>query len=92
MAEYWEEEKDPADIDYLDVKVNAEWLGTETISNATFVPAADSGITVSNIAIQGDTVRAQVSGGNIGTHGIEVTVNSAGRTRQRTIYLVVREK
>lgn len=92
MAEYWEEEKDPADIDYLDVKVNAEWLGTETIDNVTFVPNASSGLTVSNVGITGDTVRAQVSGGNVGTHGIEVTVTSAGRTRQRTIYLVIREK
>lgn len=92
MAEYWDEEKDPADIDYLDVKVNAEWLGAETIDSATFVPNEGSGLTVSNVGINGDIVRAQVSGGNVGTHGIEVTVVSAGRTRQRTLYLVVREK
>lgn len=93
MAEYWDEEKDPADIDYLEAEVNADWLGAESIANATFVPADSAGLAVTNVGVQGATVRAQVSGGNIGTHGIEVTVTtSSGRVRQRTLYLVIRQK
>lgn len=90
---YWEEEKDPADVDYYSADVDTGWLGAETISGVTFEPASGSGIAITNQGINGNEVRAQFSGGNVGTHTVEITVTtSTGRIRQRTVFLVVREK
>ena len=93
MTLFFPEEKDPTDVDYYDAEVDSVWLGAETISSFTFEPAAGSGLTVGNLGVQGNVVRAQLSGGTEGTHAIEVTVTTnTGRIRQRTVFLVVREK
>lgn len=92
MSQYWTETKDPTDVDYYEVEVESAWLSTETIASATFVPDSNSGLTVANLGITGNVIRAQLADGNIGTWGIEVTATTnTGRVRQRTVYLVVRQ-
>ena len=90
---YWTEEKDPSDVDYWEVEVDAAWLGLATISTVDFNVPTESGLTKQNEGINTNIVRAQLSGGNVGTWGIEVTVTTSdGRTRQKTFYIVIREK
>jgi len=90
---YFPEEKDPTDVDFYEAEVDATWLGTDTIATVNFDSDVNSGLVVGNSAISGNLVRAQLSGGNLGTWSIEVTVTTSdGRTRQRSVYLVVKQK
>ena len=93
MTLFFPEEKDPTDFDFYEAEVDSDWRGGETIAAVDFSPADDSGLTLANVGYLGNVVRAQLGGGVTGTHAIEITVTtSTGRVRQRTVFLVVREK
>lgn len=88
----WEEPKDPTDEDFYEVEVKAGWLGTDTITSATFTVDSKSSLVFSEPQIQGNLVRIFVTGGYPGDWEVEVTLNtSTGRVRQRTVILKVQE-
>lgn len=88
----WHESKDPSDADYYSAIVDLEWLGGNEIDSATFEAPEGSGLILGGTAFVGNEVRTKISGGNVGTHPITITIVSANRTRQRTVYLIVKEK
>ena len=87
----WAIDKDPSDDDYFAVIVDDKWLGDNDIDSATFHVEQRSGLSVSDVSISGAECRAKISGGNIGTHFVIVTIRSNGRTRQRTVTLKVKQ-
>ena len=91
---YWAEEKDPADVDYWDIEVDDTWLDTDTITNAQAVVVEGPGnLNIGNVGSDSNLVRIQLSDGNVGTHGIKVTITTnTGRIKEQTFYLVVKEK
>jgi hypothetical protein len=88
----WQESKDPSDEDFYAAKVDTEWLGVNAIESALFEAPEDSGLTIGAAGINGNEVRVRITGGNVGSHPITITIVSANRTRQRTVYLIVKER
>jgi hypothetical protein len=89
----WKQTKDPSDADFYEVKVGANWLGSDEITSATFDVDQASGLVITTPGINEDTARVFISGGNIGAWPIEVTIGTASnRTLQRTITLNVAEQ
>jgi hypothetical protein len=88
----WTPDKDPVDSDFYGIRVDEKWVNENPIAAATMTAPAESGLTIGEPMIDGNIVRSLFSGGVVGTHKIEITLNSAGRVRQVSVYLVVIEK
>jgi hypothetical protein len=88
----WDEIKDPADGDFYEVVVNADWLGDDVIVDATFESSAESELVFAAPGTDGNRVRTFITGGVEGVHDVEVTIETlSGRVRQRTVELRVAE-
>tara|TARA_Y100000780_G_scaffold230085_1_gene251369 strand:- start:1170 stop:1535 length:366 start_codon:yes stop_codon:yes gene_type:complete len=87
----WLSEHDPQDIEYYPINLE-RWLKGESISNVDYSPPAESGLTVDKALVQGSVIAPMLSGGNIGSHDISVTVTTdTGRQRNRKIKLRVKD-
>lgn len=88
----WKVKKDPADVDYYAVEIDPVWLDGNIIDNATVTAGIESALVIDNITFDAPIVRFRVSGGVVGLHPVTVNVQSAGRIRERSVALDVRER
>ena len=81
------EPKQAADVDFIDLEVPTKWLGQSVLNSVVLDVPTSSGLVFAGPEINGNTARFLVSGGNLGTHRIGVTVNAG--TRKRTASLIM---
>ena len=87
----WEVEHDPKDIELYPIALS-KWLNGDSVVNVNYEFPTDSGIELLNAFVLGGTVAPMLSGGNIGTHDISVTITTnTGRQRNRKIRLRVKD-
>ena len=89
---YWPHAKDPSDVEFFSIELDTNWLIAKEITNATIVATTESQLTIDQLVIDANIITVRISGGVVGSHKIEVMIESAGRTRQFSVYLVVEEK
>lgn len=93
----WDDIHDPNDSDWRGFIVNKDWVQDDPISGVQFIAPEDSAITITSQTVEAETstgtpVKALFSGGEVGTWPILTRVSTvAGRQRDKTIYLNVRE-
>lgn len=86
----WSSKKRIQDSDFWGVDWSSNWLGSATISSATWSVPNESGLTVSDQHTNGNVTSLRFNDGVVGHWPIDITINTSdGRIRQETFILRV---
>ena len=85
-------EKDPQDIDVVEVTISGDWLGGDTLTGVTLAAPESSGLSLGPALVASSSFSFTMQGGNYGTHKIDLTLNTSNPNKRRNRSILVHIK